>query len=348
MSTMRLNPVHIVAAGLLASLVVTGQDANRASRPAGDYNVRTFGAKGDGKTLDTAAVNRAIDAAAAAGGGTVWFPAGSYLCFSIHLKSHVALYLDEGSTIIAASPDENGGRYDAPEPNAWSQYQDFGHSHWHNITISNCVFDYSRGLALEAVDGAWLEDVTIDNITMRDVVNAPFFLRLGNRARGPKESTDVGKFRRVNISNVVVYNAEPRYGSIISGIPGHDIEDLKLNNITMFYRGGGTREQAAIEPPEEETKYPEPTMFGDIPAYGFFVRHVRGLEMNNVDVRYLADDLRSPFLLNEVKDAGFVHVKAQHAAGVPVFVLKDVENFSTHQTAGLPDTRMDHVKQGKY
>ena len=70
--------------------------------------------------------------------------------------------------------------------------------------------------------------------------------------------------------------------------------------------------------------------------------------MNNVDVRYLKDDLRSPFLLNGVRDAGFTHVKAQHASDVPAFVLKDVENFSTHQTAQLPDTRMDRVKQGKY
>jgi len=82
-----LNPIFIVAAALLMSLAVTAQDTNRASRPASEYNVRTFGAKGDGKALDTDAVNRAIDAAAAAGGGTVWFPAGSYLCFSIHLKS---------------------------------------------------------------------------------------------------------------------------------------------------------------------------------------------------------------------------------------------------------------------
>jgi len=130
-----LNPIFIVAAALLMSLAVTAQDTNRASRPASEYNVRTFGAKGDGKALDTDAVNRAIDAAAAAGGGTVWFPAGSYLCFSIHLKSHVALYLDEGATIVAASPVEDHGRYDAPEANAWSQYQDFGHSHWHNSLI---------------------------------------------------------------------------------------------------------------------------------------------------------------------------------------------------------------------
>src|SRR6476660_370462 len=68
------------------------------------FDVRAFGAVGDGKTVDTVAINRAIEAAAAAGGGTVYFRAGSYLCYSIHLKSKVALYLDQGATIVAADP----------------------------------------------------------------------------------------------------------------------------------------------------------------------------------------------------------------------------------------------------
>ena len=121
-----------------------------------------------------------------------------------------------------------------------------------NITVSNCVFDYSRGLALEAVDGALLEDVTISNITMRDISNSPIFLRLGSRNRGPKETTKTGAMRRVIISNVVVYNADPKYSSIISGIPGYLIEDVQLSNIRVYAKGGGTKEQAALEPPERE------------------------------------------------------------------------------------------------
>src|ERR1700704_475333 len=69
------------------------------------YDVRSFGAKGDGKTPDTPAVNKTIETAAAAGGGTVYFPAGTYLCLSIHLKSNIALYLDQGATILAADPN---------------------------------------------------------------------------------------------------------------------------------------------------------------------------------------------------------------------------------------------------
>jgi polygalacturonase len=496
-------------------LVANGQDSRTST-----YDVRAFGAKGDGRTLDTAAINMAIDAAAAAGGGTVRFPAGSYLSFSIHLKSNITIYLDQGSTIVAADPMADHGTYDAPESNEWDKYQDFGHSHFHNsliwgeglanvsivgpgliwgkgltrsntvpegggnksislklsrnvlirdvsilhgghfailatgvdnftvdnikvdtnrdgidvdscrnvhisnvsinspfddaiclksdyalgfaratenvtitnsqvsgydegsfldgtykrmdpktysknrttgrvkfgtesnggfknITISNIVFDYSRGLALEEVDGGVFEDVTINNITMRDIVNPPIFIRLGNRARGPNETTTVGAIRRLSISNVIAYNADAQYGSIISGIPGHDIEDLKLDNIQILYKGGGAAAQALREPPEEETAYPEPDMFGDIPAYGFFIRHVKGLEMNNVDVRYLRDEMRPAFILNDVKDAIFRFVKAQHAEAAPTFVLKDVQNFTAYQSS-VPDIKLERAKETKY
>jgi polygalacturonase len=107
------------------------------------FDVRAYGATGTGKTLDTPGVNAAIEAAAAAGGGTVVFPAGTYLCFSIRLKSHVHLYLSQGAVILAAdSPKEGettgqmGGTYDAAEPKtAWDAYQDYGHNHWHNSLI---------------------------------------------------------------------------------------------------------------------------------------------------------------------------------------------------------------------
>src|SRR5205823_6054506 len=111
------------------------------------------------------------------------------------------------------------------------------------------------------------------------------FLRLGSRMRGPKD-TAVGVMRRVNISDIVVSDANPRFASIISGVPGHPIEDVRLSNIRILYRGGGSRQDAAIEPPERENSYPEPSMFGTIPAYGFFIRHVKGIEFSNVEVSY--------------------------------------------------------------
>jgi len=82
---------------------------------SGLFDVRKFGATGDGKALDTAAINKAIEAAAAAGGGTVHFPAGNYLSYSIRLKSDITLYLDQGATIIGAESSPTAG-YDSPEP----------------------------------------------------------------------------------------------------------------------------------------------------------------------------------------------------------------------------------------
>jgi polygalacturonase len=193
------------------------------------------------------------------------------------------------------------------------------------------------------VDGGPLEDVSISNITMRDVQNSPIFLRLGRRMRGPA-GTPVGRLQRVNISNVVVYNADPRYASIIAGLPGHDIEDVKLSNIRIYTQGGGTKEQAAIVPEERETNYPEPSMFGDTPAYGFFIRHAKGVELNNVEVSYLKQDQRPAFVLEDVKMADFFHVKSEPTPNTPAFVLKNVTDFSVLQSRPVPDTRLARVE----
>jgi polygalacturonase len=84
---------------------------------------------------------------AAAGGGTMRFPAGNYLSVSIYLKSNVTLYIDQGATIIAAKT-RPGVAYDPPEPNPWDKYQDFGHPHWHNSPI------WGEGFVLHDVRGA--------------------------------------------------------------------------------------------------------------------------------------------------------------------------------------------------
>ena len=73
------------------------------------YNVMDFGAKADGKTIDSPAINRAIEAAAQAGGGTVYLPAGEYACYSIRLKSNIHIYLEQGTRIIAAFPGKEEG-----------------------------------------------------------------------------------------------------------------------------------------------------------------------------------------------------------------------------------------------
>jgi polygalacturonase len=544
---MRYRPMLTLLIALLLQSIAFSQDAPSA---AGVLNIRSFGAIGDGKLLDSTAINKAIEAAAAKGGGMVFFPAGDYLSTSIRLKSKVSLYLDQGATIVAADP-KDGHKYDLPEPNESDQFQDFGHSHWQNsliwgiglenvsilgpgkiwgkglvrsgtqsrpgttqpssstptkdgrkpgkftypnardavedgwgnkaialklcrnvilkdftirkgghfailatgvdnltidnlkidtdrdgmdidccrnvrisncsvnspwddgiclkstyalgekratenvtitncqvsgydegtfldgtyqreqkkyshgtttgrikfgtesnggfknITISNCLFDYSRGLALELVDGGDLEDVTITNLTMRDITNAPIYLRLGGRNRAP-DGTPTGNFRRVTISNVVIHNAPVEQSVIIAGVPDHPIEDVKLDNIRIDYEGGGTQKMAATRPSDRATDYPEPQNHGDMPAYGFFVRHVKNLELSDIQVSTVKPDARPPFVIEEAKGVDLINVKATRGERLPMGILRNVEGFSTHRVQNVADTTKDKVEQEKF
>lgn len=484
------------------------------------YDVRTFGAKGNGIANDKTAINRAIQAASESGGGTVVFPAGTYASFSIRLRSNVALYLEQGATILAASvPDggsTTGAYYDAAESNEpWENYQDYGHNHWHNsliwgedlqnvsilgpgliwgkglsrggkelphaetpgmgnksialknchnvilrdfsilqgghfgilatgvdnltidnlkidtnrdgmdvdccrnvrisncsvnspwddgiclkssfalgharatenvtisncyvtgayelgsmldgtwkrwpadsktprtgrikcgtesnggfknITIANCVFEGCGGFALETVDGATLEDITITGITMRDCVNTPLFLRLGSRMRGPA-GVPVGSLKRILVSNVSSYNSSSTYGGagLISGIPGHPIEDLQFANLYMQYRGQGTARTSAVAPPEDEQKYPEPSMFGAMPGSGFFIRNVKNIALSNVELSWQGEDARPVFWMQNVDGAEFFRVKTPKRIIAPVFSLHQVEDFHVMELHNLKD-----------
>ena len=488
-------------------ILLTSLSFSAFSKPT-FYDVKNYGAKGDGKKLDTKAIDKAIDAANAAGGGTVFFPAGAYLSVTIHLKSNVGLYIGHGATIIAATTSE-GVQYDLPEKSENSIYQDYGHSYFHNsliigenlhdisitgpgrilgtgllravsktgqvigfgnktialklcrnvilkdftiahggwfcflltgvdnmtmdnlkmdtnrdgidlissknvhitnctvnsprddgivlksdfslnypravenvtisncsvsgykegtlldgtyvredkpttgrikigtetnggfknITITNCIIDHCWGLALETVDGAVLEDITISNITMREISSAPIFIRLGARQRAPKDFP-YSQLHRVMISNIVAYDVTSDQAAIISGIPDHDIEDLTLSNINIYFRGGGTKAQAANVVPPLINSYPEPNRFGITPSYGFFIRNVKDLKMSDVFVHFSKDDLRPAFILDHVEGADLQHIKAQKVQGVSSFVLKDVKDFNLINSGSLPDTKL--------
>ena len=568
---LRVGSLGMAGAALPALASAASNDA--ASPAASILNVRHYGAAGDGKTLDTPAVNRAIAAAADAGGGTVLFPAGVYLCFSIHHQSSVHLYLDAGATIQAAdsprpgeSTGANGGTYDAAEPNtAWDAYQDYGHNHWHNsllwgeeihdfsitgrgliygkglsfgmgpapapstvvrgfgsepvtspaahgqsssaprgpaqaqparpftprgdypmyqaeqpgagnkaialkncrnvllrdfsilkgghfallmtgvdnltidnltidtdrdgidldccqnvrvsnctvnspwddgicfkssyalgyaratrnltisncyvtgcyqlgtvldgtwkkfpegaraygtgrikfgtesnggfinITITGCVFEGCHGYALETVDGALLDDIAITNSTMRDLTAPPLFLRLGARLRGPKDTTKVGTLKRVLVDNLVCHNAPAGVSSILSGIPGYAIEDVKLSNIYIESVGGATPDGAQIQPPEKADSYPEPAMFGPTPSLGFFLRHVRNIEMSHVELAAIAPDARPAFYLEDVVRADFFAVTAPRAAQGNV-ALHNVKDLRIAWSRAAADTVLD-------
>jgi polygalacturonase len=527
---MERSVIRFILAGLITILTIGGSYGNGKKKEpmqlpvkrGSVYNVVSFGARGDGKTLDSPAINKAIEEASAKGGGTVYLPAGTYLSVSVRLKSNISLYLDQGATLLAASTAE-GYRYDPPEPNPWGdslQYQDFGHSHWHNslirgenlqnisilgpgmiwgkglvrgtnnapegsgnkaislkmcrnvilrdftilnggwfgilatgvdnltidnlkidtnrdgmdidccmnvrisncfvnsprddgiclkssfglgfaratenvtitncqvsgytegslldgtykrsaqaaggngptgrikfgtesnggfknIAITNCIFDFCRGLALESVDGALIEDVVISNITMRDICNAPIFIRLGERMRGPADAP-AGEIRRVMISDITVFNADPKNGVIISGDKGKDIKDIRLSDIRIYYKGGGTSEQAFREIPGFEKEYPEPYRFGIMPSYGFFIRHVDGIQLDNVEVSFSQTDLRPAFYLDDVKNAEFMFVKGQKTDGIPSLSLTNVTNLDLFRSLNLDDRKIEKAETGKY
>jgi polygalacturonase len=211
-----------------------------------------------------------------------------------------------------------------------------------NITISNCVFEWSRGLALETVDGGVLEDVTVTNVTMRHVTTAPIFLRLGNRARAP-EGTPVAALRRVTISNIVASDVEARYAAIVAGVPDHPVEDVLLSNIRLQFRGGGTEADANAEVPEHAEAYPEPSMFGTTPSYGLYVRHARNITVRDFDVQSMSPDGRPPVALVDVDGFYSDHLTGGRAAGRPFFSLENVRQLVVRGTPGVPDVTRSQV-----
>jgi len=190
-----------------------------------------------------------------------------------------------------------------------------------NITISNCLFEACGGLALESVDGALLEDIAVTNVTMRDITNCPVFLRLGARLRGPADTTKVGTLRRVLISNVTCNHTAASYGSTLTGIPGFAIEDVKLSNVFVQHAGGAGPDSPSIPVPENEKMYPNPGMFGPTPSHGFFLRHMKNLEMSHVEIRPENPDARPAFFLDDVQRADFFAITAPSAP--PAFAMNN-------------------------
>ena len=172
------------------------------------------------------------------------------------------------------------------------------------------------GIALEIVDGGTLQSVSISNVTI-DGVTTPIFLRLGNRARPAAKDLpkpNVGTFRDVILSNIVATRAG-KIGCSITGLPGHPIENVCLSNIQITFEGGGTKDQAAKQVAECEECYPENTMFGVLPAYGFYCRHVVGLELRDLRLRTVQPDLRHVLVCDDVQDLVLDGVDARPAAG---------------------------------
>ncbi|MBN1353007.1 right-handed parallel beta-helix repeat-containing protein [candidate division KSB1 bacterium] len=431
--------IVLVIAGFIAAVTAAASDV-RQDR----INVLNFGAKTDGSTDATDAIQAAIDACHQQGGGEVSFPPGTYLCGSLHLKSHVALYLAHGAKILTSTDDSDFDTYEkldfpndadhettffhfaliwgedieniailgtgmidgnrtkrgGPKPIALKRCRQVTikdisivnapnyaisllgtdyvnidgvtirncfcdgidpdccrHVHIANcqiesrddaivpkasfslgyrrsteyltvtncqlattcnafklgtesggdfkfITVSNCVFYNleqsdlpSSGIALESVDGAHIDGIAISNISMQNV-EAPIFLRLGNRGRDMDVATP-GTLKNVIISNITATGAIR--ACQVAGIPGHPVAGVTLDNIQVCFRGGGARELAQREIPEQIAKYPESSMFGELPVYGLYCRHATGLKARNLQFSLESSDLRHALVFEDVQ-----------------------------------------------
>jgi polygalacturonase len=508
--------------------LLAGFSALPADAPAGPfYNVRAFGATGDGKTLDSPAINKAIEACAEAGGGTVVLPAGTYLSGSIRLKSNIHLLIDAGATLLGAP--QNMGAYDPEEPFAGPAFQDGGHTYFHNsliwgenltnisitgqgmisggglvsgdgnedrmsgfsnfgranavpaqtnntperlgnkaialklcrnvlirditifhgghfailvtgcdnmtvdnvtmdtnrdgididccrntmvsncrancprddaicpkssfalgrnvitenltivncqvsgfvegslldgtmkpdrghngrikfgteanggfrnVTVANCTFRGCKGLALEEVDGGIMENITINNITMMDVGNYALYITTGKRNRGPNV-TEPSRARNIFISNIIATGVDRQSGIQIFGMSGQPIEGLRLENIRMIFKGGGTKENANVVPPEPGTRYPEPS--GTMPGYGIFARHVKDLELANITFGYDAEDLRPALVGVDLDGVEIDNFKAQLADGVPAARWENVQHITVRNSPAISSLPTDGV-----
>jgi polygalacturonase len=171
-----------------------------------------------------------------------------------------------------------------------------------DITIRDCRFVRSRGLALETVDGGVIENVLVERLTLTEVTTAPIFLRVGDRRRGP-EGTGLGGMRQIVLRDIVGEDIMADYAATLAGLPESPICDVTMRNIRLTFRGGGHADWARAEPDEHRETYPEPSMFGPTPAFGLWARHVRNLVLDQVRLDSLVPDGRPPLRLDNVTEA---------------------------------------------
>lgn len=459
------------------------------------FAVSAFGARGDGTAKDTEAVQKAIDACAKAGGGTVCFSPGTYLCGSLHLRNRVTLWLDAAAT-IKGSPDRND--YDPYEKLDFKNASDHETTYFHyaliwgedvehvgivgqgtidanrqkrggpkpialkrckyvqikditienapnynismlgtdevlidgvtirnaycdgidpdcchnvriancrigsvddaivpktsfslgevrsteNVTVTNCILateancfklgtesrgDFKRiavsncvmmglgnhpatsGVSLESVDGSHIDGVVVSNLTMVDC-RAPVFIRLGNRGRDMATPTP-GTLKNVSISNIVATRGT--LCSTITGIPGHNVENVVLADLQLSYAGGVPYAPVDAPVPELIKTYPDADMFPALPAYGLYCRHVQGLTLRDVQVRY--EDAYYRFTVvndRDIRWAAEGSTPQPSAPGRPgqALLCDDVQGLSIDGFSGRPSTgddslvRLTHVQ----
>jgi hypothetical protein len=175
-----------------------------------------------------------------------------------------------------------------------------------NVTFTNSVIFNEEvdpkarvisGIALEVVDGGWMDGIVVSNIRMQRV-RTPIFIRRGNRQ--PRPDGTPGTLRGIMIENL--HATGSILTSSITGLPGFDVEDVTLSSIRIDSDEAGKAEWATREIPEQARAYPEARMFGRLPACGLYARHVKGLRLRNLEFRAAEAEARPALVCDDVKD----------------------------------------------
>ncbi len=180
----------------------------------------------------------------------------------------------------------------------------------YDISIKNCSITDTKGggIKILSVDGANIYNIEIDSIKMSKT-DMPIFIRLGERLRTYRNAKpqQVGSIDAISIKNIEATTRKPSNsrinppnGMLITGTPNHSIGNISLENITIQLPGGGLLADTDIEVPEAETKYPEFSFFGVLPAYGLYARHINELNLINTTFELIEKDAREALILEDV------------------------------------------------
>ena len=259
-----------------------------------------------------------------------------------------------------------------------------------NIKVRNLtVFDtYRSAIALEAVDGGYMDNIDIQYVNAKNTGNA-IFIRLGHRNKTGNVSTANG----IYIANVKVqtpllkpdqgyplegppdhlrpgfdkmpvrpssyhiyghpflpYNLIP---SSIVGLPGYPVKDVTLENIEISYGGRSSKDIAYIpldkitSIPENETGYPDFSMWGELPAWGFYMRHVEGIKLINVKLSYVEDDFRPAMVLDDAKEIDMKDVNIVSAKDMPVILMNNTSGITTKNLV-MPVSEAKGIQKTNY
>jgi hypothetical protein len=235
-----------------------------------------------------------------------------------------------------------------------------------HISISHCqVWGCGHaGLSIESVDGGVVDDVTVSDLQMTNLRQA-ILVKLGSRH---SPGGNVGAIRNLTLSDITaeLFDGDPdagqpfrapvpsykhnRFPCIVSGLPGHPVEHLTLRRIIYKTTGGGSPTIADVpldkldSIPEHPAYYPEYSMHGELPAFGWFIRHASGLTLTDVEIDCRHRDSRSAIVCDDVADLDIAGLAVTNVAGAtggggaPVVALRNVRTAAIHDATAATST----------